>query len=292
MFGWRREPSKPTRTGSERLTRVSGNPAFRPDLYRGTASFYDQFRLPYPAALIDDLCRRASVSGTGRLVDLACGPGTATFALSDHFAEVWAVDQEPEAIEFAERKAVARGVRHVRWMAGRAEDVDPDEIFDLVTIGTAFHRLDRRRVADLAFRWLRSGGHLALLWNDTPLNGAAPWQHTYTDIVVDWMQKVGTVDRVPADLEAHIAQQPHTTVLHDAGFEIVGKFEFVEIHDWTVEALIGMVYSTTLLPLAELNDRADAFEADLRERLLSIEPSGIFREHASFAYDLARRPAR
>jgi hypothetical protein len=52
-----------------------------------------------------------------------------------------------------------------------------------------------------------------------------------------------------------------------------------------------MVYSTTLLPRAVLADRADAFEADLRERLLSIEPSGIFREHASFAYDLAHRPA-
>jgi ubiquinone/menaquinone biosynthesis C-methylase UbiE len=271
---------------------VSSTPAFRRDLYRGTASSYDQFRLPYPAALIDDLCRRASVSGAGRLLDLACGPGTATFALSDRFAEVWAVDQEPEAIDFAERKAIARGVHNVRWMVGRAEDVDPDEVFDLVTIGTAFHRLDRRRVADLAFRWLRSGGHLALLWSNTPLNGAEPWQHTYAAILVDWMEKVAAADRLPADLETHLAQHPHTTVLHEAGFAIVGRFEVVEIHDWTVEALIGLVYSTSLLPRVVLDARADAFEADLRERLLSIEPSGIFREHASFAYDLARRPAR
>jgi ubiquinone/menaquinone biosynthesis C-methylase UbiE len=270
---------------------MSSTPAFRRDLYRGTASFYDQFRLPYPAALIDDLCRRASVTGTGRLLDLACGPGTATFALSDHFAEVWAVDQEPEAIAFADRKAVARDVRNVRWMTGRAEDVDPGEVFDLVTIGTAFHRLDRRRVAELAFRWLRSGGHLALLWNETPMNGAELWQHTYMAVVVDWMQQVGTIDRVPADLEAHIAEHPHTTVLHDAGFAIVGRFEFVEVHDWTVEELIGMVYSTTLLPRAVLKNRTDAFEADLRQRLLCIEPSGIFREHASYAYDLAHRSA-
>jgi SAM-dependent methyltransferases related to tRNA (uracil-5-)-methyltransferase len=80
---------------------VSGHPEFRRDLYRGTAPFYDRFRLPYPAVLLEDLCRRASVSGTGRLLDLACGPGTVTFALSDQFAEVWAVDQEPEAIDFA-----------------------------------------------------------------------------------------------------------------------------------------------------------------------------------------------
>ena len=270
---------------------MSQPPAFRRDLYRGTASYYDRFRLPYPAALIDDLCRRTAVDGTGRLLDLACGPGTATFPLRGHFAEVWAVDQEPEAIEFAERKAAAEGVRNVRWMAGRAEDVDPDEVFDVVTIGTAFHRLDRRRVADLAFRWLRSGGHLALLWSATALNGDAPWQADLAAIVVDWMQRVEGDDRLPADLAEHLAQYPHATVLTDAGFTDLERSELTEIHDWDVDALIGLMYSTSLLSRAALGDQVDAFEADVRERLLAIEPSGIFREHASYAFDLAYRPA-
>jgi hypothetical protein len=68
-----------------------------------------------------------------------------------------------------------------------------------------------------------------------------------------------------------------------------GRYEFVEIHDWNLEALIGLAYSTSLLPRVVLGDRADAFEADLRARLLAVEPSGNFREHASFAYDLAYR---
>ena len=269
---------------------MNGNPAFRSDLYRGTASFYDQFRLPYPLVLIDDLCRRASVRGTDRLLDLASGPGTVTFALSDRFAEVWAVDQESEAVDFAAGKAANLGVRNVRWMAGRAEDVDPDEVFDLITIGTAFHRLDRRRVADLAMRWLRTGGYLALLWSDTPLNGPAPWQQVFVSVVVDWMRREDAEDRVPADLGEHLTQHPHATVLADAGFVVVGRYEFAEIHDWTLEALIGFVYSTSLLPRSVLGDRAGTFEADLGERLRAIEPSGIFREHARFAYDLAYRP--
>jgi ubiquinone/menaquinone biosynthesis C-methylase UbiE len=270
---------------------VSGGPAFRADLYRGTAPFYDRYRLPYPDVLIDDLCRRACVNGGGRLLDLACGPGTVTFALSTHFAEVWAVDQEPEAIELAERKAAAAGVRNVRWMAGRAEDVDPDEVFDVVTIGTAFHRLDRRRVADLAFRWLRSGGHLALLWSATALNGDAPWQALLATIVVDWMQRVEGDDRLPADLAEHLVQYPHATVLSDAGFEVLERSELTEIHDCDVDALIGLMYSTSLLSRAALGDQIDAFEADVRARLLAFEPSGIFREHASYAFDLAYRPA-
>src|SRR5258708_1838492 len=71
---------------------------FRRDLYRGTAAYYDKYRLPYPPALIDDLVARTALSGAGRLVDLACGPGLVAFALCSHFAEVWAVDQEADMI--------------------------------------------------------------------------------------------------------------------------------------------------------------------------------------------------
>jgi ubiquinone/menaquinone biosynthesis C-methylase UbiE len=78
---------------------VSSDPEFRADLYRGTASFYDEFRVAYPRALLDDLCVRAGITGTGRLLDLACGTGQITFGLASNFVEIWAGDQEPEAVE-------------------------------------------------------------------------------------------------------------------------------------------------------------------------------------------------
>jgi ubiquinone/menaquinone biosynthesis C-methylase UbiE len=269
---------------------VSGSPAFRTDLYRGTASDYDRFRLPYPQELIDDLSRRAAVDG-GRLLDLACGPGTVTFALSDRFDEVWAVDQEPESVAFGERKATARGVDNVHWITGRAEDVDRDERFDLVTIGTAFHRLDRRRIADLAMQWLRPGGHLALLWSATPLDGSEPWQEGYIELFTDWLDRADARDRLPADFQEHIDELPHEKVLEQAGFEVLGRYEFAGSHDWSVVELTGLIYSTSLLSRAVLGDRCAAFEADFEARMRALEPSGIFRERTSFAYDLARTPA-
>ena len=74
-----------------------------------------------------------------------------------------------------------------------------------------------------------------------------------------------------------------------AGFAPVERHEFTEVHDWTVAELIGFVYSTSLLPRSVLGDRADAFEREVREQLTTVEPSGVFREDASFAYDLAYR---
>ncbi|HEV7524969.1 MAG TPA: hypothetical protein VGP92_08385, partial [Acidimicrobiia bacterium] len=67
------------------------------------------------------------------------------------------------------------------------------------------------------------------------------------------------------------------------------RYEFTEVHDWTVDALIGLMYSTSVLSRVVLADRAGAFEADMRQRLAAVEPSGVFRERASFAYDLGYR---
>jgi ubiquinone/menaquinone biosynthesis C-methylase UbiE len=265
---------------------VSDPPSFRTDLYRGTAADYDAYRLPYPRALVDDLCRRVAADGSGRLLDLACGPGTLTFALRDRFAEVWAVDQEPDAIEFARHKSQHLGVPNVRWIAGRAEAVDVDEVFDLVTIGTAFHRLDRPLVAGRAARWLRNGGYVALVWSGTPNAGPARWQQVVAEIFIDWSARTSSDTRIPADLQTHIEQLPHATVLENAGFTDVRRYEFTEVQDWTVDALIGFMYSTSVLSRVVLGDQAGAFEADMYERLGAVDPSGVFREHATFAYDL------
>lgn len=87
---------------------------FRHDLFHGTADYYDRFRLGYPQPMLDDILGRVGLNGRGRLLDLACGTGQIAFALADAFAEVWAVDQEPDMISLVRDKAVAAGAGHVR----------------------------------------------------------------------------------------------------------------------------------------------------------------------------------
>jgi len=269
---------------------MGSDPEFRTDLFRGTAPFYDEFRLTYPEALLDDLRTRAQTSGTGRLLDLACGTGQITFGLASQFAEVWAVDQEPEAVDFAAAKAARLGVDNVRWVAGRAEDVHADHEFELVAIGNAFHRLQRRVIAESATRWLVPGGHLALVWSDSPWNGSHAWQQAMAEAVRHWTHAAGATERIPANLDMQFAQEPNTTVLANAGFDIVGEFEFTAPYEWTVEKLTGFMYATSFLSQAALGRHVPAFERDLRETLLAVEPEGVFAEEISFSYTLARKP--
>jgi SAM-dependent methyltransferase len=268
------------------------DPVFRTDLYRGTARSYDRFRLPYPAALIADLAARTGADGTGRLLDLACGTGQAAFALADSFAEIWAVDQEPDMIEFAQHKADQAGAAaRFRFLTCAAEDLAvPAGYFDLITVGNAFHRLPRTVVARKILGWLRPGGFLALLWGGSPNDGDEPWQHALAATMQRWQDRPGAQARIPADYQADRDARPDPLILAGSGFDVVGRYAVAFRHAWTADELAGFVASTAVLSPAALGDRAAEFDADLRRELTARQPDGQFSQHSEVAYDLARRP--
>jgi len=267
---------------------------FRRDLYRGTARDYDRFRVPYPQSLIDDLALQCGADGRGRLLDLACGTGQVTFALAGRFAEVWAVDQEPDMTSLVARKAGAAGLGHLRVLTSSAENLPaPDGSFSLIAIGNAFHRLPRGAVAASALRWLRPGGFLALLYSgENPWLGDAPWQRAMARVVDHWMARSGGYGRIPAGYEQDRRERPDRTVLREAGFEVLGDRVFPTEHAWTTETLSGLLFSTAVLSRAALGSHAGDLAADLRSELGGFESAGGLPETIGFAYELARRPAQ
>jgi ubiquinone/menaquinone biosynthesis C-methylase UbiE len=264
---------------------------FATNLYQGTAGYYDRYRLPYPAALLDHLVAASHVSGRGRLLDLACGTGQLAFPLSPHFAEVWAVDQEPDMIETVRAKAAAAGIRELRSVVSGAETLDAQpDYFELAVVGNAFHRLDRDLVAQGMLRWLIPGGHLALCWSSSPWTGTEDWQRSLAATLNRWQQRLGAEDRIPAGLGRARRDLPDPDVLAEAGFEVVGRSAFTAEHSWTLDELTGHIRSTSFLPPAVLGDQAAAFDADLAATLVPHSADGIFTETVSSAYDLARKP--
>ncbi len=264
---------------------------FAPDLYRGTAAAYERYRLPYPAAMIADLTRGAQVSGRGRLLDLACGTGQLAFALRRWFAEVWAVDQEPDMVEAVRAKTATAGALNVRPVVSSAETLGaPPEHFELAVIGNAFHRLDRDLVAGRLLGWLQPGGRLALCWSTQPWTGTQSWQRALAAALDKWRTALGAQQRIPAGWEQAQLRRPDSQVLSDAGFELAGTQEFDIEHRWTLPELAGLIRSTSFLPAAVLGDQAAAFDADLAASLRHHSDDGSFAETVGFVCHLARKP--
>ena len=65
----------------------------------------------------------ADLTGRETVLDLSCGAGTITLALSDHAKKVLGAEIVPEAIDDARENAVRNDVRNVEFFCGDASDV-------------------------------------------------------------------------------------------------------------------------------------------------------------------------
>ncbi|HXW47427.1 MAG TPA: methyltransferase domain-containing protein [Streptosporangiaceae bacterium] len=271
------------------------DPAFRTDLFRGAGQDYDRFRLAYPRQLVDDLVWRSGADGAGRLLDLACGTGQLAFAMRGRFAKILAADQEPDMIRVVRAKARAAGAAEVSARVAAAEDLSvPAGTLDLIAVGNAFHRLQRDAVAQRMLRWLRPGGHVALVWSDGPSAGDEPWQRALAATMRRWRDRAeqaeGGGPRVPAGYDQARQDRPDAEVLTAAGFEPGGRFSFPAEHAWTVAAITGYLLATSVLSRQALGALAAEFEADVHRVLAPYAAGGTLRQVIDFGYELARRP--
>jgi hypothetical protein len=211
--------------------------------------------------------------------------------LASSFREVWAIDLEPEMIAVGQHEAAQRDVTNITWMVGDAEALQaPPASFELITIGEAFHRLDQQLVATQALQWLQPRCCLASLGSDSLMVGKEAWQRLVADIVQRWTSRVrpsggGSAQPQPGSGPAH-----YELVLRESGFEDVASYAFVEAYTWTIETIIGYLYSTSFCSKHVLGDTSEAFEADLRAALLAHDSSGTYREQMGFGYTIGRKP--
>jgi len=270
-----------------------GKPGYPADAFAGTAEYYARYRVPYPQALLDDLRTRAGVTGQGRLLDLGCGPGRVALALSPYFSEIWAVDQEPEMIGVGRREARRRGLTNLHWIVGRAEELEATPgSFELITIGEALHRLDQRLIAKRALEWLPPGRCLATMGCMGLGRGKEPWQSIVVEVRRKWIGKgTGTSSEIRNQSDQPRGALQDQTILQAAGFVDVENHEFTQPHVWTLDSIVGSIYSRSTTSKRVLGDSAEAFEAELRRRLLAHDSRGLYSTMRSCGYTLARRPS-
>jgi SAM-dependent methyltransferase len=136
-----------------------------PAAFRGTAPYYVAGRPPYSAQLRSVLQEELGLDGTGRLLDVGCGPGVLTIELADLFSDVVGLDPEPGMIAEARRRAAVGGLDHVTLIESVAERIDELGIGPCraVTFGQSFHRVDRFPVAEAVYDLLEPDGAIVLV---------------------------------------------------------------------------------------------------------------------------------
>ena len=257
------------------------------DLFSGTAEYYRRFRVPYPEVLLSQLRSKAGLTGHGRLLDLGCGTGEIAVPLAPYFDEIVGVDVEPEMLREAGRRAVLAGCSNIHWHHGSAMDYSASrQSFELITVGAAFHWMDRERLARKCQDWLVPGQPLAILGSNSTWTGTSQWQEIARTVIKRWLGEA----RRAGSGNFGMSDKRHEVVLADQGFE-TEEFHRLVYYTWRLNSFIGYLYSTSFASREVLGDIAEEFEADMRRTLLEHDSSGCYREKIDFYCILGRTRA-
>ncbi|MFK0296384.1 class I SAM-dependent methyltransferase [Streptomyces sp. NPDC090442] len=156
-------------SGADALSASSAE-SLRSGSFDTAAAQYADSRPSYPSVLLDALeeCSGRPLAGA-QIVDVGAGTGIATALLRGRGAHVLAV--EPGERMAAELRRRVPGVPVVRGN-GNALPIAGASV-DFVTYAQAWHWTDPARAVPEAWRVLRSGGALAMWWNEDALD--VPW---------------------------------------------------------------------------------------------------------------------
>ena len=129
--------------------------------YQSAAKRYASFR-PYFHLLVIEKIKAFLLlqEPVSRALDVGCGTGQSSLALTSIASEVIGVESSQAML------AEALHDVHIHYFLAPAEQMPfPDASFDLLTVASAFHWLDRRRFLAEASRLLRSSGWLVIYGN-------------------------------------------------------------------------------------------------------------------------------
>jgi ubiquinone/menaquinone biosynthesis C-methylase UbiE len=248
------------------------------DLFRSTAWYYARYWEGYPAEFFDVLKEKFKLNKNDRVLDLGCGTGQIAIPLSAFVKEVVAMDPEPGMITEGREQEKLKNCFNITWTVGGSSELPVLKerlgIFKLVTIGTAFHWMDREKTLDDLYEIIIDNGGIAIarntsIWN----NPAIEWQKAVSQVIKKYLGE----ERRAGSGTFKVAPIRHEVFVENSSFK---NMEIWKQH-WerasTLDEVIGNLYSTSMANTSVLGNLKEAFEGDLKDELMKTCSAGIFK---------------
>jgi SAM-dependent methyltransferase len=233
--------------------------------------------------LVSTLTAECGLDGSGRLLDVGCGPGILTVELAPCFDEAIGLDPDADMLAEGARRAREAGLDNIRWVEAVAERIPALELgrFTLVTFGQSFQWTDRERVAEAVYDILEPGGTLALIVHAVE-GRQQPEGPSYPPIPHDEIHELirrylgprrragqGYREDPPDRYEDVLAR---TRFGAPRVVFAPGRPDIIRDVDGVLAGFLSMSFAAPHL----FGDRLGAFEADVRALLTERSPSGLF----------------
>jgi len=261
------------------------HPDYDPRRFQANVPFYARYRLGYPDRLIGLIAASAGLRDGDPVLDLGAGPGLLALPFAKAGMAVTAIDPEPDMLG-ALRDGAAEAQVSVEILQGSSFEMPPRiGPFRLVTIGRAFHWMDRIAALKMLDRQIMQGGAIALVHDHHPETTENAWRGALREIA-DTYGRAGA----PHVREARSPDyRSHESILLDSPFSCIERTGVIIRRELSANDIVGLGFSLSALSPAKLGPRALAFEAELRAELAGLSPDGRFTEIAELSALIAKR---
>jgi len=271
--------------------------AWDPSLYSGSAEYYPVGRAAYPAELVSALAAALGLDGSGRLLDIGCGPGSLTLLLAPHFTEAVGADADADMLAEAARLADQEQVPNASWHQLRGEDLPAGlGTFRVGTFAQSFHWMDRPRVAAAVRGMLEPSGAVVHVHatthegvdSDVDLPHPRPPRQAITGLVQSYL---GTQRRAGQGVLGAGVPGQEAAIYRAAGLTGPQRLEVPgRVLERTADEVIASVYSLSSSTPHLFGDRLEAFDSELTQLVAEASATGRFSEQMrSIAVDIWRR---
>ena len=263
---------------------VAPEPQWHPLLYAGSARYYAAGRVGYPMALAQALATALQLDGSGRLLDVGCGPGNFTLLMAPWFEQAIGVDADADMLAEAERQATEAGIGNVGWWQLRAEELPPGPgRYRVISFAQSFHWMDQAAVARTALRMLEPGGacvHVhATTHRGIDTDAVLPHPRPPRSAIDKLLERyLGSSGRWDKGLPPNKGDREEE-VWRAAGCYRLQRIEVAgQVVERTSDQIVAAIFSLSSSTPHLFGERRDAFEADLRRLLNEASPAGFFSE--------------
>ncbi len=192
------------------------------DLFSQQSEAYAKYRPTYPQELYDFILKQ--VASREKAWDCATGNGQVAVKLAEYFEQVNATDISDKQL------SQATPAQKVHYGVSRAEDTPfPDQYFDLITVGQAFHWFDFETFHQEAKRVLKPEGVIAV-WGYELLEISPE----IDPLILEFYENVVGPYWAP---ERHHIKEKYSRIPFP--YREIQSPDFEMVKDWTLEDLAG-----------------------------------------------------
>ncbi len=259
------------------------------ELFKGTAWYYSRYRFGYPQVFFEYIVDIFKLDIQSQVLDLGCGTGQVAIPLAKRVAEVVGVDPEQDMLDEATKAAEKAGVKNIKWVLKKAEDIDESfGNFKLTTMGASFHWMNQKLVLQNIYDRVEKGGGVVLV-SDHGLN---PWSEPKDD----W-QKVRTVvfkkylgeERRAGTGLYKPSPEKFEDLLNVSQFGGYQEWKYTYTKTQTLEEVVNYMYSTSFAQKRFFGAKIGEYEEELKRELLKVEPSGMFSQQVEVRALIAKK---